>query len=618
MISYEEFLLLPTDDPARQKAAKLKLIADEVVRAKELRAWLEREGFQVELVTDPGRAHEVAGLANAAGVVGFDLETAPANDAKAHPLAGLDPRVTQVRVVSIAIPGTVFVVAVADAGLEWLGAINAKLVAHNAAFDLAHLFAQDGVIRDFDCTMLMDRAIGSENRALKDLARARLGLSLGKALQVSEWTRRPLLAEQIEYAAADAVVALRLHESLGREVCERDAAAAYALLRGQVYPTIRQAGVRLDIHRHAEWYQHQAEVIERSAGECAALGISNLNSAPQKQAYLAQVLPPHVMASWPLTDSGALSTAREHLLAARDVPGLAALADHAGAKHLTANFGMKLQELAVGGVLRPSFRIAGAKSGRYTCNSPNLQNLPRGDFKDFILPEHEGHIFVCADYSQIELRVAAYIADEAVMLDAFRNGDDLHRIIGERGAEMLGRADLPLRAVGKVINFGLLFGGGAKMLVDFASSTYGLSLSLHDATTLRELFRASYPSIVRWQEKAVHDARMWGFTETLYSRLRVAVDQDTYSLALNAPVQGTAAEILMLALSRLPGALPEGWKTAAHVHDEIVLSGPEDTAAEAAERLGQIMVGAFEEVLPGAPSRGLIDTHTGATWKEAK
>jgi len=341
-----------------------------------------------------------------------------------------------------------------------------------------------------------------------------------------------------------------------------------------------------------------------------------------KQQYLTDRLNGLELIDWPLTDTGQLSTQRGHLIAASHVPGLRDLADCTEAEHLNATFGAGLRGKLAGDRLYPSFLIGGAATGRFTSSSPNLQNLPRRDFRSFITAG-EGRAFVVADYSQIELRVAAELIGEEVMRDAFAEGRDLHQMIGDAAIDLVGPVAKP-RPLGKVINFGLLYGGGAAMLVQFAKASYSVEITLQQAQQLKDLFRAAYPAIADWQERQPVEARAWGYAQTLYAGMKVSMGPDDYTRALNVPVQGTAAEVLMLALQAVDGRLHgygwagSGWSISHHVHDEIVLAGPEETADQAARLLEEAMTEAFVAVLPDAPTRGIVEAGIGRTWADAK
>ena len=225
-----------------------------------------------------------------------------------------------------------------------------------------------------------------------------------KALQVSDWSRTVLLPEQVIYAALDAVAALQLQTRFeGWFIEAPEYRRPYAFLRSLIYPLVRQQshGIRLDLEAHnavcAEWQAHIADAVAALAAD----GLTNPDGVRAKQEYLAAKLTPEEAAVWPTTATGALSTSRDALAAAEGHPTLATLAEYVNVSARLANFGYKLQELAVDGVLYPSYQIAGMITGRYGCGKPNLQNQPRDGFKHvYVAPE--GCKFVTGDLAQVD------------------------------------------------------------------------------------------------------------------------------------------------------------------------------------------------------------------------
>lgn len=625
---YDDYLAAP----AEKRAFASKAILSEVAAAANLTAYLARVTEGVTYITDPAEAMDfaqsVAGLTVYPSALGMDLETMPHPEWVGHPGAGLVPALSLIRLWSIYDPATlrVAVIDVQAAGLEWVRLFkewNTPTVWHNAAFDLAHIWHHLKQELSFDCTMLLDRVLTEENRGLRVLAEELEGITISKALQVSDWSRPSLHVEQIDYAAADAVIAGRVLQKLRQAAQEADEMRAYSLLAETVYPVIRQAPIKLDLEAHSAWVDRLEVTISEKAAALAAAGLVNRGSVKAKQRFLTDRLDGLDLIDWPMTEAGQLSTQRGHLIAAAHIPGLKDLADCTEAEHLNATFGAGLRDKLAGDRLYPSFLIGGAATGRFTSNSPNLQNLPRRDFRSFITAG-EGRAFVVADYSQIELRVAAELIGETVMQDAFAEGKDLHQMVGDAALDLIGPAMAKPRPLGKVVNFGLLYGGGAAMLVQFAKGTYAVQITLQQAQQLKDLFRHSYPAVADWQERQPREAQAWGYAQTLHAGLKVSMGATDYTRALNVPVQGTAAEILMLALQEVDAKLHgfgwagSGWQVSHHVHDEIVLVGPEETAEQAARLLEGCMATAFMTVLPNASTRGIVEAGIGRTWADAK
>jgi len=231
------------------------------------------------------------------------------------------------------------------------------------------------------------------------------------------------------------------------------------------------------------------------------------------------------------------------------------------------------------------------------CDHPNLQNIPRsGPLRNYIRAP-EGRIFVIADYSQIELRIAAKISGDREMLSAYAEGRDLHTLSAQ---SLTGRDEVTKddRKLAKAVNFGLLYGMGAKGLQSYALKGYGIEMSLEQAVLYRKRFFKIYPGLRRW-----HDGqrRAWqlGETETRTLTGRRRMDVDRLTDRLNAPVQGTAADGLKLALAVLwerkgecSGAIP-----VLVCHDEVVVECDADKAQKAKEWLEKAMIEGMDVVM---------------------
>ena len=223
------------------------------------------------------------------------------------------------------------------------------------------------------------------------------------------------------------------------------------------------------------------------------------------------------------------------------------------------------------GRIHPEYNQLGAATGRFSCHDPNLQQIPRDKrFRECIVAS-PGHQLIIADYSQIELRVAAEITGDERMVQAFQKGVDLHKltaavITGKRIDEVNAQE----RQAAKAVNFGLIFGMGADGLLNYAQNTYGVAMTLDQAKGFRKRFFDYYWGIGAWHERVQRSRAME--TRTIGKRRRVWNKQAPLTELLNTPVQGTAADIIKKALilihNRLPGT---GSRLFACVHDEIIL-----------------------------------------------
>jgi DNA polymerase-1 len=235
----------------------------------------------------------------------------------------------------------------------------------------------------------------------------------------------------------------------------------------------------------------------------------------------------------------------------------------------------------------------------WPATTPNLQNIPRsGPLRSYIRAP-EGRVFVIADYSQIELRIAAKISGDTEMLSAYSEGRDLHTLTAQ---SLIGREEVTKddRKLAKAVNFGLLYGMGATGLQSYALKSYGVEMSLKEASLYRRRFFQTYHGLKRWHD---NERRAWqcGATKTRTLTGRPRMDVQRLTDRLNAPVQGTAADGLKLALALLwerrsecPGAVP-----VLVCHDEVVVECDAEQATEAKAWLERAMTEGMETVLSG-------------------
>jgi DNA polymerase-1 len=275
------------------------------------------------------------------------------------------------------------------------------------------------------------------------------------------------------------------------------------------------------------------------------------------------------------------------------------------------------------GRVHTNYAQAVAVTGRLASNDPNLQNIPvrtaegRRIREAFIAPP--GSKIVSADYSQIELRIMAHISGDESLLRAFAQGEDIHRATA---AEVFGVTPIEVssdqRRIAKVINFGLIYG----------MSAFGLASNLgitRDAAKLYiDRYFARYPGVARYMDETRANAKAKGYVETVFGRRLWLPEinggsgprrQAAERAAINAPMQGTAADLIKLSMIAVQAWLErEGAKSRMimQVHDELVLEVPDDELAVVRERLPQLMCGVAELKVPLVAEVGV-----GANWEEA-
>jgi DNA polymerase-1 len=271
------------------------------------------------------------------------------------------------------------------------------------------------------------------------------------------------------------------------------------------------------------------------------------------------------------------------------------------------------------GRIYASWRQLRAATGRMACDHPNLQNIPRsGPLRSYIRAP-EGRLFVIADYSQIELRIAAKISGDQEMLSAYTEGRDLHTLTAQ---SLIGREDVNKddRKLAKAVNFGLLYGMGAKGLQSYALKSYRVEMSLEEASLYRKRFFETYPGLKRWHDC---ERRAWqrGETETRTLTGRRRRDVEKLTDRLNAPVQGTTADGLKLALALLwerrtecPGAVP-----VLVCHDEVVVECDAEQAADVKAWLEKAMIEGIDAIMNGTDKGHLpveVKAQIARSWGE--
>ncbi|AJP48782.1 DNA polymerase I [Rugosibacter aromaticivorans] len=432
-----------------------------------------------------------------------------------------------------------------------------------------------------------------------------------------------------EYAAEDADVTWQVHQvlrpQLAAEPALEDLYREMELPVAEVLFRIERNGVLIDaaaLTQQSHELGRKMQTIEEEAQALAGQPF-NLNSPKQ----LAEIL--FVRQALPVvkkTPSGAPSTDEEVLeKLAEDYPLPKKILEYRSLAKLKNTYTDKLPQMVEHstGRVHTSFSQAVAVTGRLASSEPNLQNIPirtpegRRIRSAFIAPP--GHRIASADYSQIELRIMAHLSNDARLLDAFAKGEDVHRATA---AEIFGITPIEVtseqRRAAKVINFGLIYGMSAFGLAR------ELKLDRSAAAAYMDRYFARYPGVARYMEETRQAARSQGYVETIFGRrlwlpeirsANAARRQGAERAAINAPMQGTAADLIKRAMIKVQGWLEQQKMRTLlilQVHDELVLEVPEDELATVREALPKLMSGVAELKVPL-----LIEIGAGANWDEA-
>jgi len=285
-----------------------------------------------------------------------------------------------------------------------------------------------------------------------------------------------------------------------------------------------------------------------------------------------------------------------------------------------SNIEKLLESIGPDGRIHCNYRQMGTETGRLSAASPNLQQVNRGkDFRSKFVAA-PGNVLVVADFSQVELRVAAELSGEERMIAAYKAGRDLHTetaaLIAKVPFEEVTKAQ---RQSAKVANFGLLYGAGPATLQKQAVAQYGMDMEMDEAREIVEGFREAYPTLYEWQQSEGKSTTK--AVQTALGRRRFLVGfNDKYTTRINTQVQGTAGDIAKLAIAdlwRLICAAPaDEAKLIAMVHDEIVLEVKEGEEERWGQLLKQSMEQAGAEVCKTVPI--VAEVSWGKTWADAK
>ena len=626
----------PAPAPAAPAPQPLPPVVAEAPAPPTAQQLLHRLNIAIDYVTDNDRAREVVNrLLASKETMGVDLETAKLPEFAEHDAAGLDPHMSRIRLAQF-YPGNdlVHIFDLDKVDLSLLVALwDCSLVAHNAVFELKHLIHAGEEPAPIHCTMLQANVLRGDLPSLAVLAEEYLDWSISKELQVSDWAAETLSQAQLAYAALDAVAALRLHKVLYDKVERYGLERPYLLMRDAQKAVARMElnGLFFDKEAQARlMLQWRAELARATAEVTALLGPKvNLNSGVQLSEWIKAHASEEALATWPRTDTGQLRTNEEAFALHSDLGFVAPLLAYKRYAKLLSTNGDTFAECISPASRRihASFRLGGTATGRLSCWKPNVQNPPRAaGFRElFVAPE--GRKLVVADYSQIELRVAALVSHDPVMLEAYANGDDLHSktaevVSGQKLSELSPAERKELRQKAKAVNFGLLYGQGAPGLARYAKANYGVAMTEAEAAQAKAAFLRSYPGMARWQRESSAEAKRIGKVTTPGGRVRdfrVSGGGYSYTESLNTPIQGGAAEVMLNALIRLDRYLPRLDAMLVNVvHDEVIVEVAEEQAEEAKDLVEQAMIEGMLEMFPDASTRGLVEAHIGSNWAEAK
>jgi len=605
------------------------------------------------------------------GPIGVDTET-----------TGLDPRVNQVRLVQLGSPDFALIVDLdgwrvpgeravpwAQPGLRELKVFlegSRPKVLQNAAFDLNFLRGEGVVLGGsiFD-TMIAAKLVNNGTGAKNDLGsivERVLGVDLPKELQKANWAG-DITEEMLQYAARDVICLPLLVQPLREALGGNRTKPGFTLLdlfrlESQVLRPIalmQWHGFGFDI----EGAEELRTSLTLEAEGLKTLFLENLDQEIRKR-NPDDGLPRETDGSVNTRekDSGSIRLGTKvykgfnprspkQMAEGFERGGILLPPDEKGAPSLdqnllaflrkdyelidqylnwktavtkVSNIEKLLESVGPDGRIHCSYRQMGTETGRLSAASPNLQQVNRGrDFRSKFVAA-PGYLLIVADFSQVELRVAAELSGEERMLEAYRAGRDLHT---ETAALMTGVAledvSKAARTSAKVANFGLLYGAGAATLRKQAVAQYGIDMELSEAKEIVDGFRQAYPRLYQWQCEEGNKTTK-AVTTALGRRRMLVGFNDKYTTRINTQVQGSAGDIAKIAIQKLwreiTAAPADEARLIAMVHDEIVVEAKEGTEERWSATLKRCMEEAGAEICNKVPI--VAEVSHGKTWADAK
>jgi DNA polymerase-1 len=519
----------------------------------------------------------------------------------------------------------------------WLEDAAAKKLGQNIKYD-THVFANAGItIRGYAHDTLLQSYVLEAHKphSLESLAQRHLGRSglsyedvAGKGANQIPFTQVEV-SRASEYSCEDSEMTLHVHQALWPQLEAepglRHVYEAIELPTSAILARIERHGVLVDVQRLAAQSRELAERMVALERDCHDLAGQPFNLGSPKQ--IGEIL--FGKLGLPVkkkTATGTPSTDEEVLAElAADYPLPAKLLEHRSLAKLKGTYTDKLPLMVnpATGRVHTNYAQAVAVTGRLASNDPNLQNIPirtpegRRVREAFIAPP--GHVIVSCDYSQIELRIMAHISGDPGLLKAFADGMDVHRATA---SEVFGIAPESVtseqRRYAKTINFGLIYGMG----------TFGLASSLGieraAAQNYIDRYFQRFAGVKRYMDETKASAKEKGYVETLFGRrillqnikagsgpLRAGAERQ----AINAPMQGTAADLIKLAMIAVQKTLDDevrATRMVMQVHDELVFEVPDAELAWAREALPRVMAGVADLQVPL-----LAECGVGSNWDEA-
>jgi DNA polymerase-1 len=520
---------------------------------------------------------------------------------------------------------------------------SVEKVGHNLKFDLAVLAAHGLTTRGplFD-TMIAHALIEPDQRHTMDfLSEVYLGyrpISITTLIGEKEKGKqqRTMLdadpAEVARYAAEDADVTWQLRQKLAPLLQERGQEKVFREVEMPLLPALvamEAAGVAIDIFALEEFSQQLAVEIQKAQADVFAAAGHEFNLSSPKQLGVVLFEELKLIDKPKKTATGQYKTDEQTLTDLADHPIVARLLDYRTATKLKSTYvdALPNQVSRKTNRVHTTYHQVNTATGRLASSDPNLQNIPirtelGREIRKAFVPGHQDWRILSADYSQIELRIIAAISRDEAMIEAFKAGQDIHAATAAKvyGVK-LPEVDKAMRNKAKMVNYGIAYG----------ISAFGLAQRLHiprtEAAELINSYFNTFPGIKRYMDETIAFARKHGYVETLTGRRRLLRDINSANQsvragaernAINTPIQGTAADMIKIAMARIHQRMEKlalKSQMLLQVHDELVFELAPGEENELRALLQEIMPNAIPEIAQVVPIE--IEIGIGKNWLEA-
>jgi DNA polymerase I len=531
----------------------------------------------------------------------------------------LDPYLGEIRLLSVALPQQAPVLfdlrALGYGTADWSELVREReVIAHHARFDAAWLLHKLGIrLPKVFCTYSASKVLSNGDVALSNdlgaVLERFLDLHVAKELGSSDWGGFFLLSSQLQYAATDVVHLHALREVLTENLKAQDLWKVFRL-EMRLLPTV------------ADMQNHGIPVCRPTLRSILdEVSVRKKSYEPELKRYLGrwknfasydQVLEAFAEIGVALEDTA------EQTLKPCNHPAARLLLDYRKADMERKQAESLIKSVRPNGRIHSEFKPLGPETGRFASKSPNLQNVKNGRLREAFAPIDPDRAWVVCDYSQIELRVSSWLAEDRAMMQAFLEGKDLHNLTA---AAVLGKPEGAVtkadRKLAKGLNFGLVYGQRARGFVRYMRNKFDILLSEDEAQDYIDAFFGLYTGLARWHREAWAAAASVTEGRTILGRRRLipddAPDWKRFQAQVNFVVQGGCADGLKVAMVNLAAKLPTGARLIGTVHDELLLECPRAIAGEVLELTKGTMTDAFTRLFPGLPVQvdGAVCNHWG-------